>query len=104
MKYLLRVLLAGLILSFIGWDSGSIAGDSQVIIRAGHFPNITHPQGLIGQANGWFEKALGKDAKIEQKVFNAGPSAIEALFARQLDITYIGPSPAINGYVKSKGF
>lgn len=103
MKYLFWILLAGLILGLLGWSSGVNAGDSQITIRAGHFPNITHAQGVIGQANGWFEKALGKEAKIEWKVFNAGPSAIEALFAGQLDITYIGPSPAINGYVKSKG-
>lgn len=103
MRNLFWVLLAGLIVELLSWDSAVVTADSQVIIRAGHFPNITHAQGVIGQANGWFEKALGKDAKIEWKVFNAGPSAIEALFAGQLDITYIGPSPAINGYVKSKG-
>lgn len=103
MKYLFWILLVGLVLGSLNWDSGAIAGDPQVTIRAGHYPNITHAQGVIGQANGWFEKALGKDAKVEWRVFNAGPSAIEALFAGQLDITYIGPSPAINGYVKSKG-
>jgi sulfonate transport system substrate-binding protein len=103
MKYLFWILLSGLILGLMSQDSSVIAGDSQVTVRAGHFPNITHAQGIIGQANGWFDKALGKDAKVEWKVFNAGPSAIEALFAGQLDITYIGPSPAINGYVKSKG-
>ena len=40
---------------------------------------------------------------MEWKIFNAGPSAIEALFAGQLDIAYIGPSPAVNAYVKSEG-
>lgn len=103
MKYLFWILLSGLILGLISQDSAVIAGDSQVTVRAGHFPNITHAQGVIGQANGWFDKALGKDVKVEWKIFNAGSSAIEALFAGQLDITYIGPSPAINGYVKSKG-
>jgi NitT/TauT family transport system substrate-binding protein len=103
MRNLFLVLLSGIVLGLLNWDSGVIGGDSQITIRAGHFPNITHAQGVIGQANGWFEKTLGKGAKVEWKVFNAGPSAIEALFAGQLDITYIGPSPAINGYVKSKG-
>ncbi len=103
MRNLFLVLLSGIVLGLLNWDSGVIGGDSQITIRAGHFPNITHAQGVIGQAKRWFEKALGKDAKIEWKVFNAGPSAIEALFAGQLDIIYIGPSPAINGYVKSKG-
>jgi NitT/TauT family transport system substrate-binding protein len=46
---------------------------------------------------------LGTEANIDWKVFNAGPSAIEALFAGELDISYIGPGPAINGYTKSNG-
>ena len=29
--------------------------------------------------------------------------AIEALFAGEIDITYIGPNPAISGYVRSQG-
>jgi NitT/TauT family transport system substrate-binding protein len=74
-----------------------------VVIRVGAFPNITHPQAMIGKANGWFEKAVGPQAKIEWKSFNAGPAAIEALFAGAIDMTYIGPNPAINGYVRSNG-
>ena len=77
--------------------------NAPVVIRAGHFPNITHSQGVIGQANGWFEKALAPEAHVEWKIFNAGPSAIEALFAGAIDLTYIGPNPAINGYVRSQG-
>ncbi len=73
------------------------------VIRVGYFPNITHSQAVIGIANGAFQKELGNDVKIDVKIFNAGPSAIEAMFAGELDLTYIGPNPAINGYVKSKG-
>lgn len=73
------------------------------VVRLGYFPNITHAQAVIGVADGTFQRALGDSVKIDAKVFNAGPSAIEAMFAGQLDITYIGPNPAINGYVKSKG-
>jgi NitT/TauT family transport system substrate-binding protein len=58
---------------------------------------------MVGKANGWFEKAMGPQVKIEWKSFNAGPSAIEALFAGAIDMTYIGPNPAINGYVRSNG-
>ena len=72
-------------------------------IRVGYFPNITHAQALIGLARGDFQQALGPQVKIETKVFTAGPSAIEALFAKAIDLTYIGPGPAINGYVKSDG-
>jgi NitT/TauT family transport system substrate-binding protein len=76
---------------------------AQTVIRAGHFANITHSQALVGKAQGAFEKALAPEAKIDWKVFNAGPSAIEAIFAGQLDLTYIGPNPAISGYVRSQG-
>jgi NitT/TauT family transport system substrate-binding protein len=79
------------------------AQDAPVVVRAGHFPNITHSQGLMGQATGWFDKALAPEARVEWKIFNAGPSAIEALFAGAIDLTYIGPNPAINGYVRSQG-
>jgi NitT/TauT family transport system substrate-binding protein len=75
----------------------------QITIRVGAFPNITHPQAMIGKANGWFDKAMGPQVKIDWKSFNAGPSAMEALFAGALDLTYIGPNPAINGYVRSNG-
>ena len=82
----------------------SVALDAQtVVLRVGAFPNITHPQAMVGKANGWFEKAMGPDVKIEWKSFNAGPSAIEAMFAGAIDMTYVGPNPAINGYVRSNG-
>lgn len=81
----------------------SLGFAQQVMIRVGAFPNITHPQAMIGKANGWFEKEMGPQVKIDWKTFNAGPSAIEAMFAGALDMTYIGPNPAINGYVRSNG-
>jgi len=74
-----------------------------LVVRAGHFPNITHAQGLVGQATGRFQQTLGPSTRVEWKVFNAGPSTIEALFAGALDIAYIGPNPAITGYVRSRG-
>jgi NitT/TauT family transport system substrate-binding protein len=72
-------------------------------IRVGAFPNITHAQAMVGKANGWFDKAMGPSSKIQWTSFNAGPSAIEALFAGAIDMTYVGPNPAINGYVRSNG-
>ena len=76
---------------------------AQTVIRVGAFPNITHPQAMVGKASGWFEKAMGPKVQIDWKSFNAGPSAIEALFAGAIDMTYIGPNPAISGYVRSNG-
>src|SRR6266404_73759 len=77
-------------------------------IRVGHFPNVTHVQGLVGhalsrQGKGWFEERLGAGTKIDWFVYNAGPSAMEAMSAKSIDLTYIGPSPAINSYAKSRG-
>src|SRR5712691_12056107 len=77
-------------------------------IRVGHFPNITHAQGVIGhalsrQGKGWFEERLGEGTKIEWFVYNAGPSAMEAIFAKSIDLTYVGSGPALNAYTKSNG-
>ena len=81
----------------------SASQGQNLVVRVGTFPNVTHPQALIGKANGWFERALSPEAKIEWKTFNAGPSAIEALFAGAIDMTYVGPNPTISGYVRSQG-
>src|SRR5215471_16742371 len=79
------------------------AAAQNVTVRVGAFPNITHPQAMVGKANGAFEKALGSNVKVDWKTFNAGPSAMEALFAGAIDLTYIGPNPTISGYVRSNG-
>jgi NitT/TauT family transport system substrate-binding protein len=81
------------------------AGDT---IRVGHFPNVTHVQALVAHhlsrtGRGWFEQRLGPDVKIEWYIYNAGPSAMEAILADSIDLTYVGPSPALNAYTKSNG-
>lgn len=83
----------------------ALAGET---IRVGHFPNVTHVQGLVAHhftrtGHGWFEERLGKDVKIDWYVYNAGPSAIEAILAGSIDLTYVGPNPALNAYTKSNG-
>ncbi len=82
-------------------SSAREAGTSPVALRLGYFPNITHAQALVGLGRGTFAQALGSGVRLETRVFNAGPSAIEALFAGEVDATYIGPNPAINGYIRS---
>jgi NitT/TauT family transport system substrate-binding protein len=94
-----RLVLPSLLgLSISGWAQGNVT-----TIRVGAFPNITHAQAMVGKANGWFDKAMGPTVKVQWTGFNAGPSAIEALFAGAIDMTYVGPNPAINGYVRSNG-
>jgi NitT/TauT family transport system substrate-binding protein len=81
----------------------SVEPAQQKTVRIGYFPNLNHAQAVIGLGNGDFQKALGSNIEVKTQVFNAGPSAIEALFANQIDVTYIGPNPAINGYIQSEG-
>ena len=102
---------------------GAQSGDNAVgvdtespsnVLRLGYFPNLNHAQVIIGLANGHFQKALSehstdsgeegdKGTSIKEYVFSAGPSAIEALYAGQIDVAYVGPNPAINGYLASNG-
>lgn len=92
------VLVLLILSASFGWSQGTSS-----TIRVGAFPNITHAQAMVGKANGWFDKAMGPQVKVQWTSFNAGPSAIEALFAGAIDMTYVGPNPAINGYVRSNG-
>ena len=71
-------------------------------MRVGYFPNLTHAQALVGRETGRFEKEI-PHVKFEWTIFNAGPSVIEAIFAGQMDIAYVGPGPTVNGFVKSNG-
>ncbi|MEU6826060.1 ABC transporter substrate-binding protein [Streptomyces atriruber] len=71
-------------------------------VRIGYFANLTHATALVGNQKGFFQKALGA-TKATYATFNAGPSEIEALNSGSLDIGWIGPSPAINGFTKSRG-
>jgi NitT/TauT family transport system substrate-binding protein len=71
-------------------------------LRLGYFPNLTHAAALVGLERGDFARALAP-VTVEPKPFNAGPEAMEAIFAGALDVTYVGPMPALNGYLRSQG-
>jgi NitT/TauT family transport system substrate-binding protein len=71
-------------------------------IRLGYFPNLTHGQAVLGVSSGEFAAAIAP-GKFTPQQFNAGPSLIEALLNNQIDIGYVGPGPAINGFVQSHG-
>ncbi|WP_329333344.1 aliphatic sulfonate ABC transporter substrate-binding protein [Streptomyces sp. NBC_00663] len=71
-------------------------------VKIGYFGNLTHATALVANQKGFFQKELGA-TKASYATFNAGPSEIEALNSGSIDIGWIGPSPAINGYTKSKG-
>jgi NitT/TauT family transport system substrate-binding protein len=84
-------------------DSTNIQTNEQKTLRIGYFLNINHAQAVIGLGKGDFQRALGNNIEVKTQIFNAGPSAMEALFANQIDVTYIGPGPTINGYARSGG-
>ncbi|MDC0773755.1 aliphatic sulfonate ABC transporter substrate-binding protein [Streptomyces sp. HD] len=71
-------------------------------VRIGYFGNLTHGTALVGVNKGYFQKNLGA-TRAEYQLFNAGPSEIEALNSGSIDIGWIGPSPAINGFTASGG-
>jgi NitT/TauT family transport system substrate-binding protein len=87
--------------------TAAIAGD-KTVLRVGHFPNITHAQGLVAhhlsrEGKGWFEARLGPGVEVQWFTYNAGPSATEAIFAKSVELTYVGPGPALNAYAKARG-
>ena len=99
------IIMAVIIISLTThYDVRSIPSEntSSNVLRVGYFANINHAQAVIGIGNGDFQNGLG-NVRIESQVFNAGPSAIEALVANRIDVAYVGPNPAINGYLKSDG-
>ncbi|MGW7454720.1 ABC transporter substrate-binding protein [Streptomyces sp. NPDC054787] len=87
-------------------EKANVAADGKKLsaseVRIGYFPNLTHATALVGLQEGLIQRELG-GTTVKPQAFNAGPSEIEALNGGSLDIGFIGPSPSINGYVKSKG-
>ncbi len=81
---------------------GSDAGGDVDTLTLGYFPNVTHAPALVGVENGTFDEALG-DVELSTQTFNAGPDAINALFSGEIDATFIGPNPTINGWSQSGG-
>ena len=78
------------------------------ILRIGHFPNITHAQALVAQAmeregRPWFEPRLGSDVTLSWFIYNSGPSAMEAILADSIDLSYSGLTPALNAFFRMRG-
>ncbi len=71
-------------------------------IRVAFFLNVGHAVPIIGTETGIFSNGLGNQTVIETKLFDSGPQVIESLFANSIDIAYVGPGPAINGFLKSE--
>src|SRR5271169_477516 len=80
----------------------AIAQDNVSSVRLGYFANVTHAQAVLGVASGDYAQAIAP-AELKTKIFNAGPSLIEALFAGEIDIGYVGPGPVISAQARSHG-
>ena len=89
-------------LSVLGLSLNSSDTADNPKLRIGYFPNVGHVIPIVGIEKGFFAKSVGDSVKIETRVFDNGPQAIEALFANSIDIAYVGPGPAINGFLNSE--
>jgi NitT/TauT family transport system substrate-binding protein len=111
-----RVLLALLVAASLGTTGCATSSDvarstaaawegptsAAAELRLGYFPNITHATAVFGVDQGVFAESLG-DTALRTQAFNAGPAAVEALFAGAIDAAYIGPNPTVNAFLKSSG-
>lgn len=101
-RFLQGLLVANfLMVSAVLSGCGKSSGSDELTI--GYFNNVTHAQALYMKATGSMEEALPEGMKLNWTAFNAGPAEVEALFAGDIDIGYIGPVPAVTANVKSKG-
>ncbi|MDP9181325.1 MAG: ABC transporter substrate-binding protein [Actinomycetota bacterium] len=81
---------------------GASAGSKPTTLRLGYFPNVTHAGAVYGVASGIYAETLGT-TKLTTQTFNAGPAEVEALLGNAIDAAYIGPGPALNAFIRSKG-
>ncbi|MFM2069861.1 MAG: hypothetical protein RLZZ623_124 [Actinomycetota bacterium] len=81
----------------------SAAGHASADVKLGYFPNVTHAPALVGVAEGYFSKELGTAASLHTFTFASGTEAIEAVLSGALDMSFIGPNPAITAFAQSKG-
>ena len=98
MKFRIVILVLALILTAANFG----CSDQTPTIRVAYFPNVTHAQALIMKQRSTLEASMD-GVTVDWQAFNAGPSVIEAMFAGQIDIAYVGPVPAINAFIKSEG-
>ena len=106
--FVVRVLVGALAAALLLGCSRTERAETSRVVRIGHFPNVTHVHGLVAHAlslegKDVFAEHLGPDVRVEYHVFHAGPAAMEALLAGSIDVTYVGPNPAINAYVRTNG-
>jgi NitT/TauT family transport system substrate-binding protein len=95
--------LLALALGLAACGEGASPDAAPPVLRLGYFANVTHAPAIVAIEQGMLAEALGPGVKLELRTFNAGPEAVEAIFSDALDISYIGPNPAINAFAQSRG-
>lgn len=90
------------LLSILAASVASNGETNENKIRIAYFPNVGHAIPIVGMEKGFFQNSLGDQVKIETRVFDSGPQAIESLFSNSIDLAYVGPGPAINGFLNSE--
>ena len=102
-KLLLSIgIVASILASIAGIAFNSNEEINENNLRIAYFPNIGHAVPIVGIENDFFLEKLSSDTKIESRIFDSGPQVIESLFANSVDIAYVGPGPAINGFLNSE--
>lgn len=112
MKKRINTLVTGILLLAIGISLAACGGSGEgsggsasdkTDVRIAYFPNITHTQALVMKNQKTLEEKWGDHCNVTWTSFNAGPAEMEAIFAGEIDLGYIGPVPALSANVKSKG-
>jgi NitT/TauT family transport system substrate-binding protein len=89
--------------SSTGTGSSGTPQPDPATVNLGYLVNLTHAPALIGVSQGFFQGAMPKGTTVNTTTFSAGPAESEALLGGTLDAAFVGPGPAINAYLKTKG-
>ena len=99
----LALLLALVVVACRSGQPGAEDSAGRSTLRIGYLSNLTHAPALAGLQGGLYQEAVGPQVTLKALAFPAGPQLIEGLFAGELDVAYVGPNPAINGFQRSGG-
>ena len=83
--------------------AGPSSSSDPTAVRLGYLTNLTHAPALIGVSKGYFQAHLPGGTTLQTKTFSAGPAESEALLGGSLDAAFVGPNPAISGFLSTNG-
>ncbi|MGA7988844.1 MAG: ABC transporter substrate-binding protein [Candidatus Dormiibacterota bacterium] len=83
--------------------SGSSQQRDPATLNLGYLVNFTHAPALIGMSQNFFQDAMPSGTTVKTTTFTSGTPESEALLGGTLDAAFVGPGPAINAFIKTKG-